>query len=423
MGRLTCELCAGTEFVRETAGFRCHACGCVYTLEQAKRLMQDVPASPAAPASAARKAGAQKLLTAARCARNEGNVREARRCYDLLIAEDPADPEARFYSGFYAVAETPLGGMGGVLEPFLRRLEAIVQDMLRGAGADHMTINSYIRETATLLRSIAELQERMRLELVDKATQGAMLQLQQASNHQQQTYDHEELMKRIAALNRLRSAECVLLWAAYKRWLPGAVSGLGNSARLDTLQMIDTVAAIALKGNQDKDDLATAAMEIEAVMRSIEPAWNGKAMEYLAATMASAEKTGAAGQRNRRFHYLIRAQRDMGWQADYFTRQGWIERRLEAIRLETEELIGPGAEEYRLRELNIQLAGKLQERSKLGMLRFKQKQQVNAEIAALQAQIGQAQELAGKAAQLRAACISELAQEANALAQELDAGI
>ena len=41
MGRLTCELCAGTEFVRETAGFRCHACGCVYTPEQAKRLMQD----------------------------------------------------------------------------------------------------------------------------------------------------------------------------------------------------------------------------------------------------------------------------------------------------------------------------------------------------------------------------------------------
>lgn len=422
MGRLTCELCAGTEFVRETAGFRCRSCGCVYTLEQAKRLMQDVPASPARPAPS-RKNSVQKLLTAARSARNEGNLREARRCYDLLIAEEPADTEARFYSGFYAVAETPVGGMSGVLEPFLRRLDGIVQDMLQAVNVDHAAINSYIRETATLLKSVAELQERMRLELMDKATQGAMLQLQQASNHQQQTYDHEELMKRIASLNRLRSSSCVLLWEAYKRWLPGPDSGMGNSARLDTLQMIDTVAAIALKGNQDKDDLATAAMEIEAVMRSIEPTWNGKAMEYLATLMAGAEKAGPAGQRNRKLHYLIRAQRDMGWQTDYFTRQGWIERRLEAIRLETEDLIGPGAEERRVRELNIQLAGKLQELSKLGMLKFKQKQQVNAEIAALQAQIGQAQERAGKAAQLRAACVNELAQEANALQQELDAGM
>ena len=39
MKQLTCEMCGGTDLVKDGGVFICQTCGCKYTVEEAKRMM------------------------------------------------------------------------------------------------------------------------------------------------------------------------------------------------------------------------------------------------------------------------------------------------------------------------------------------------------------------------------------------------
>ena len=41
MKQLTCEMCGGTDLVKQDGVFICQTCGCKYTVEEAKRMMID----------------------------------------------------------------------------------------------------------------------------------------------------------------------------------------------------------------------------------------------------------------------------------------------------------------------------------------------------------------------------------------------
>lgn len=42
MKQIVCELCEGTEFVKQDDMFVCQGCGTKYTIEQARSIMRDV---------------------------------------------------------------------------------------------------------------------------------------------------------------------------------------------------------------------------------------------------------------------------------------------------------------------------------------------------------------------------------------------
>ena len=96
---LTCELCGGTDLVKQGDFFVCQACGAKYTLEDARKMM-GVTGAPAAPA-AAPAAGAQieNLLNLARSAQDAGNNKEAESYANRVIEQNTENAEAWLIKG------------------------------------------------------------------------------------------------------------------------------------------------------------------------------------------------------------------------------------------------------------------------------------------------------------------------------------
>ena len=42
MKQLTCEMCGGTDLLKQDGVFVCQGCGCKYSVEEARKLMMDV---------------------------------------------------------------------------------------------------------------------------------------------------------------------------------------------------------------------------------------------------------------------------------------------------------------------------------------------------------------------------------------------
>ena len=118
MKQLTCEMCGGTNLVKQDGMFVCQSCGCKYTLEEARKLMgMDGAPAEAAPAvgSATVKVDTSEKLTKlyqiARRARDDNNAENAAKYYDLILQEDPMSWEASFYTVYYSAMQTNIANI------------------------------------------------------------------------------------------------------------------------------------------------------------------------------------------------------------------------------------------------------------------------------------------------------------------------
>lgn len=118
MKQLTCEMCGGTDLVKQDGMFVCQSCGCKYTLEEARKLM-GTDSAPAETAPAAGSATVKvdisekltKLYQIARRARDDNNSENAAKYYDLILQEDPMSWEASFYTVYYQAMQTNIAGI------------------------------------------------------------------------------------------------------------------------------------------------------------------------------------------------------------------------------------------------------------------------------------------------------------------------
>ncbi|MDO5478959.1 MAG: CFI-box-CTERM domain-containing protein [Clostridia bacterium] len=94
---LKCELCGGTEFIKDEGNFVCQGCNTKYSLEEAKKMMGDTPNVGAT----ATDKKLDNLYQLARQAREENNSENAGKYYDMIVIERPDDWEAKFYSVYY----------------------------------------------------------------------------------------------------------------------------------------------------------------------------------------------------------------------------------------------------------------------------------------------------------------------------------
>lgn len=84
MAQLTCELCGGTNLLKQDGVFVCQDCGCKYTLEEARKIMNGgagVPAT-AEPAVSAESKKLANLYQLARRAKDEDNSENAAKYYE-----------------------------------------------------------------------------------------------------------------------------------------------------------------------------------------------------------------------------------------------------------------------------------------------------------------------------------------------------
>ena len=102
MKQLTCEMCGSTDLIKQDGVFVCQSCGTKYSSEDAKKMMVegtvDVTGSTVKVDTSDELSNLYQL---ARRARNENNIENAAKYYDMILVKEPTSWEASFYSVYY----------------------------------------------------------------------------------------------------------------------------------------------------------------------------------------------------------------------------------------------------------------------------------------------------------------------------------
>lgn len=106
---MVCEICGSTDLVKQEGFFVCQNCGTKYTVEEARKLLGNVPtadvARPVAPQQSSADQELKNLYQVARRARDDNNGETAEKYYDMIQIKDPNSWEAAFYTVYFKAME------------------------------------------------------------------------------------------------------------------------------------------------------------------------------------------------------------------------------------------------------------------------------------------------------------------------------
>ena len=108
MKQLTCEMCGGTDLLKQDGVFVCQYCGTKYSVEEARKMMIDVTGSTV---KVDTREKLDNLYQLARRAKEDDNSANAIMYYSQILLEKPNDWEATFYSVYFKAASCKLGEM------------------------------------------------------------------------------------------------------------------------------------------------------------------------------------------------------------------------------------------------------------------------------------------------------------------------
>ena len=111
MGRLICEVCGQDDLQKEDGLFVCKGCGCKYTAEEAKKLMEDSATVDVSGSTVKIDVSDElkNLYTLARRAVNSNDYTRAMRYYEDIMIKDVNSWEATFYLAYLPAMECTIG--------------------------------------------------------------------------------------------------------------------------------------------------------------------------------------------------------------------------------------------------------------------------------------------------------------------------
>ena len=102
MKQLTCEMCGGTDLIKQDGIFVCQSCGMKYSAEDAKKLIIE------GTVKIDNSKKLDNLYTLARQAKASNDSENAAKYYDMIKQEDPDSWEATFYNVYYRAMQTKI---------------------------------------------------------------------------------------------------------------------------------------------------------------------------------------------------------------------------------------------------------------------------------------------------------------------------
>lgn len=139
MKQLVCEMCGGTDLLKQDGVFVCQSCGCKYSVEEAKKMMiegaVDVSGSTVKVDTAEK---LEKLHQLAERAQKEGNAQDAKKYYEEIMTEDPSDWKASFYTEYYALLGGTIGNVLQTIEKFNKRVQSVLEQILNSLEGDDL---------------------------------------------------------------------------------------------------------------------------------------------------------------------------------------------------------------------------------------------------------------------------------------------
>lgn len=112
MKQLTCEMCGGTDLVKQDGMFVCQSCGTKYSVEEARKMMIEGTVDVTGTVKVDSTDELQNLYELARRAKNDNNSENAQKYYGQIIVKDPSSWEANFYNTYYQSVNCKLGEVG-----------------------------------------------------------------------------------------------------------------------------------------------------------------------------------------------------------------------------------------------------------------------------------------------------------------------
>lgn len=100
MKQLTCEMCGGTDLIKQDGVFVCQNCGMKYSVEEAKKMMIEGTVDVQGTVKVDNSSFVEKYLVNARRALEKEDWDEVEKYYNLVEQNDPSNIEAIFYSAY-----------------------------------------------------------------------------------------------------------------------------------------------------------------------------------------------------------------------------------------------------------------------------------------------------------------------------------
>ena len=101
MKQLTCEMCGSTDLMKQDGVFVCQTCGTKYSVEEAKRMMIEGTVDVQGMVKIDGSGELENLYQIARRAKDENNIENAAKYYELILVKEPNSWEASFYAVYF----------------------------------------------------------------------------------------------------------------------------------------------------------------------------------------------------------------------------------------------------------------------------------------------------------------------------------
>lgn len=106
MKQLACEMCGSTDLIKDGGVFVCQACGCKYSVEEARQMMVGGTMDIQGTVQVDNSAFVAKYLVNARRAKEKEDWEETEKYYNMVEQNDPDNIEAIFYSAYGKAKQT-----------------------------------------------------------------------------------------------------------------------------------------------------------------------------------------------------------------------------------------------------------------------------------------------------------------------------
>ncbi|MCR4664587.1 MAG: TFIIB-type zinc finger domain-containing protein [Paludibacteraceae bacterium] len=140
MKRLVCEMCGGSDLVKQDGVFVCQNCGTKYSVEEAKKMMVEgavtVEGTVAVEGTVKvdKSEELQNLYVLARRAKEADNSENACKYYSEIILKDPDNWEANFYLVYYKAASCKKGQIGNEAYNVSNCLKSTIRLLVENLG-------------------------------------------------------------------------------------------------------------------------------------------------------------------------------------------------------------------------------------------------------------------------------------------------
>ncbi len=170
MKRLVCEMCGGTDLVKQNGVFVCQNCGTKYSVEEAKKMMVEgavtIEGTVAVEGTVKVDKSEQlkKLYILAERARKSNNSDNAVRYYNEIMFDDPNSWEANFYLVYFKAKNTNVGSIPSVCYDLINNYQSTFELLVQDKGEDivtelNMLLDDIKRYCITIINSTRGMQE------------------------------------------------------------------------------------------------------------------------------------------------------------------------------------------------------------------------------------------------------------------------